>query len=254
MLQKFRKAFAFLFIRRSYRKPFEVTLDQAIVSFTFDDVPLSALTSGLDILTKYGYPCTFYMAFDLMNQEKTDLRANNELLLQKIRNAGCEIACHTYSHLHFFRSNENEINSDLDNNQSFVRKLIPGYSLTNFSFPYGEQTARARRIIRKRFRTARSVYKGLNDGIIDLNCLKAVRLYESIHINKAKEMVDLAIDRKAWLIFYTHDVSDTPSENGCSPAYFEEIIKYCSGKNLKVLTIEQAADLLCQKKQNNLSQ
>lgn len=243
IISKFRKAIAFYFLRNFHKKEVPLQLSEAVVSFTFDDVPRSAIENGSSILKKYGYCGTFYVAIEMMSKEGFDLEGRDAGMLNDLINEGNELACHTYSHLHFFRADEEKIHSDLKKNQEVMEKLVPGYKLRNISYPFGEQTLRARDIVKKRFRSARSIYKGVNSGKTDLNCLRSIRLYESISIERNKSMVDLAIKDHAWLIFYTHDVMDNPSEIGCSPKYFEEIVKYCHQKGIRVLTIDQALDM-----------
>jgi hypothetical protein len=41
-----------------------------------------------------------------------------------------------------------------------------------------------------------------------------------------KEQIDRAKAARAWLILSTHDVCDNPSPFGCTPAFFESIVRY----------------------------
>jgi hypothetical protein len=52
-------------------------------------------------------------------------------------------------------------------------------------------------------------------------------------------MIDEAVTKAAWLIFYTHDVSDAPTQYGCTPKLFEYAVQTAASK-AEVLTIRNA--------------
>lgn len=244
LLYKFRKALAFYIFAHFYKKPVSLKLDEPMISFTFDDVPRSAIDNGEAILKKYNYSGTYYISIDLMKREGFDFKAADSGVLNQLVESGSELACHTYSHLHFFEAGDDEIITDLKENLHSIETLVPGYQFKNISYPFGEQSLKARKILREKFRSARSVYRGINSGDVDLNCLRSIRLYNSISISEIFKIIDRAIETKSWIIFYTHDVDSNPSSIGCSPGYFEEVVKYCHEKKLKVLTINEALDLI----------
>jgi len=221
-----------------------INFTEPVVSFTFDDVPRSAVVNGESILRKYNFSGTYYIAVEHMRRHGFDFDQADCRLLQQIVECGGELGSHTYSHLHFFRSNREEIISDLEKNQEVIENFLPGYKFEHFSYPFGEQSSAGRAIIKNRFKSGRSVYDGINVDETDLNCLKGVRLYESIVPEKIIDKINKAIEAKAWIIFYTHDVEPNPSKYGCSPAYFEAIVKYCFEKNLKVLPINRVLDMI----------
>jgi peptidoglycan/xylan/chitin deacetylase (PgdA/CDA1 family) len=243
-MSKFHKALAFYVLNRFYKNETVIRLREPVISFTFDDVPRSAIENGQAILNKYGFPGTFYISMKLMSEEGFDFKKSDAELLGRIVDKGSELACHTFSHLHFFSSDEKDILSDLQNNQAFIESILPGYRFQNISYPFGEQTLAARKIMKQRFRSARSVYRGLNAGKTDLNCLRSVRLYDTISLDSVFDMIQTAVDKKAWLIFYTHDVMENPSAYGCSPSYFEEVVRHCHDKNLNVLTVNETLDFV----------
>ena|ERR1700738_3477530 len=70
-----------------------------MVSFTFDDIPKSAATTGARLLDEHGARGTFYVSGGVVgssspNWEMTD--ADNILALHA---RGHEIGCHTFSHI-----------------------------------------------------------------------------------------------------------------------------------------------------------
>ena len=77
----------------------------------------------------------------------------------------------------------------------------------------------------------------------DLANLKTIKLYRDRYsLAEIEAYIETAIEKKAWLIFYTHDVAENPSPYGCAPAYFEAVVKACANKKIKVLTIDKTLD------------
>lgn len=241
---KFRKAISLFLLTRLHRKKAVLKLNRPVVSFTFDDIPRSAFENGERILSKYNYAGTYYISAGYMQMNGFDLNGDDAAVLQQIVDGGGELACHTYSHLHFFKSDRDLIIADIEKNRQYIEKRVTGCKLENFSYPFGEQTAVARGIIKKKFRSGRSVYRGINNKKVDLNCLKSVRVYEAIPKQDVISMIDEAIRSNGWIILYTHDVEPNPSPEGCTPGYFESVVRYCYEKKLKVLPVNKVLDMI----------
>jgi peptidoglycan/xylan/chitin deacetylase (PgdA/CDA1 family) len=215
-------------------------LPEALVSFTFDDTPDSALLAGRAILKKYGYSGTYYVSMGLPSDQDSQKTYFNHALLPEVVREGGEIGCHTYDHIHLYVTPADELRKSLERNQEAIRKLIPGYTFRNFSYPYGEQSMSTKKVIRSVFKSARSVKTGLNTNPVDFNNLRVVPLERDMNLNAVLQYIDQAIAQKAWIILYSHDIQDDCSEWGCTPAVFEEVVRHCSEHKLKGLTMEQA--------------
>lgn len=162
--------------KKLINKKIPLNLSEPIISFTFDDAPDSAFTTGSGILKKFGYSGTYYVALGLFDKYRSDGSGFNSRHLNEVIKDGGELACHTYDHIRFYDSDGNHIKANLEKNQEKINELIPDYKFTNFSYPYGEQTITARRVVRDKFLTARGVNSGINHGDIDLLDLKAHQL------------------------------------------------------------------------------
>ena len=82
---------------------------------------------------------------------------------------------------------------------------------------------------------------GLNYGNTDMSHLRAINLYSnSFDRNELLEMIGLAIQTKAWLIFYTHDVCDQPSEWGVKTEDFKWLVEQCVKSESEILNINDA--------------
>lgn len=213
------------------------------ISFTFDDVPRSGITTARQLLNNFGVNGTFYvaMSFSQPNFER-DYFGKKEL--KDCLAEGHELACHTYGHIHFFA--HRAVEKDIIQNQEAIKTFFPYYRFQNFSYPFGEQTSGARKITKSRFRSARSIEPGLNQGTIDLNNLKTISLYEKVTvIEKIKQEILPQLEAEGgWLILYTHDVQEDYSPYGCSPRYFQEALEACISTKIPILTVDEALDTL----------
>lgn len=222
------------------KKRIPLNLPEAMISFSFDDIPDSAITNGARILHKYGYKGTYYVSMDLKANNDSSKSYFDHSKLKQIVHGGHELACHTANHLRFYQANRKQIIQDLKKNQQRIDELIPGYTLRNFSYPAGEQTFRSKLILKRQYKSARGVSAGLHVKSVDLYNLYGNELGGDITLEGTLALIDEAIKSKAWLIFYTHEVEANPTIYGCTPEFFEQVVSYCHQKQLMVHTINDA--------------
>ena len=111
--------------------------------------------------------------------------------------------------------------------------------MSNFAYPYGELTLRLKRRMRRYADSSRSTYNGINRGWADLDLLLCQNLFENVPLRHVKQVVDDCGDRPGWVIFYGHEVCENPSPYGCTPAYFEAVLKIVTRK-CRVMTVGDA--------------
>lgn len=216
------------------------------VSFTFDDVPESAFVNAQPILERYGYRGTFYVALSFLDTDKTNINLYHKNHLSACLDNGHELGCHTYSHNRTYQNSKADfLTNDIHKNTVKLNETGIKYKFQNFSYPFGEQTIKMRTIAAKRFESSRGTDHGINKQHIDLNNLKAVKLYQNEHpLDKILSILDQLNSSGGWLIFYTHDVQTEFSKFGCSVEYFEAIVQKCKALNIEVKTVKQAVDEL----------
>ena len=101
---------------------------------------------------------------------------------------------------------------------------------TSFAYPYGSVSLIARHALKARFSSCRGTGEGLNNGTADLADLRVTALFGHLFDEAAiRQTIDEARARNGWVIFYTHDVTDQPSEWGCTPAQLETVAAYVAG-------------------------
>lgn len=228
----------------SFSKQIAITLPHPVVTFTFDDAPISAFVDGGEILAKHGFGGTFYISLSLMNGPDLETRFTSEHL-RRVLAQKSELGCHTYGHIDLAKINADEGIADIQRNQEILNKLLPGIQFKNFSYPFGSQTRPIKKFASTNFRSARGIDEGINTQKTDLCNLKTVKLYEGKYpLEYIFEKISDAEKNNGWLIFYTHDVEDKYTDWGCSPAYFEAVVQECSKRGITVTTINEALNLV----------
>jgi hypothetical protein len=217
------------------------------ISFTFDDFPRSALYTGGNILKRYGLRATYYASFGLMGKEAPtgmifvpdDIK---ELLAQ-----GHELGCHTFAHCHAWETSPRVFEDSIIKNKRALDELVPGAAFRSFSYPIvGPQPATKRRAGRY-FACCRGGGQTFNSGRTDLNLLKAYFLEKSIdNPCSVKEVIDKSCQAHGWLIFATHDIDEIPTRYGCTPSFFQDIVKYSLSSGARVLPVAGALDAICE--------
>jgi hypothetical protein len=100
-----------------------------------------------------------------------------------------------------------------------------------------------KRATAKHFLCCRGGGQTLNVGTADLNQLAAYFLEKSReNIQAVKNVIDLNQEVRGWIIFATHDVSTTPSPYGCTPAFFEDVVRYALDSGALVLPVARALE------------
>jgi peptidoglycan/xylan/chitin deacetylase (PgdA/CDA1 family) len=217
------------------------------ISFTFDDAPLSALSSGAEILARAGFAGTYYLAgtFADASAHPGPRKFISTADARELRRGGHQIGCHTFSHRSLKSGSAHECAQDTARNRAFWQDAL-GEPLLDFSFPFGEMTVSGKRAIRDCYRTLRGNRRGINRGTVDVACLRAVSLY-SDEFNR-QEIENWITDCEAnggWLIFYTHGVADPAPERFDTTAEdFQWVVQRCQASSAKTLSVEKAREYL----------
>ena len=220
-----------------------VPTDQPIVSFTFDDVPDTALTAGADILEKYGAHGTFYIAGGMVGRQEPQRRLITAEGCLELARRGHELGCHTFGHHNVRHLYGPALEQDNDANRAFFARLAPGLRPRNFAYPYNAGSFRARQLLAQRFRSARGGLNGINRGLTDRTYLRGMPIERSDErVLGLRRTVDEFVANPGWLIFFAHDIADEPTAHGCTPQSFEALVRHVLEAGCKVLTVNAALD------------
>jgi hypothetical protein len=228
-----------------YRRSLLIDSGFPIISFTFDDFPRSALHTGGAILKRYGVTGTYYVSFGLMGKQAPTgtmfLREDIETLLEH----GHELGCHTFDHCSAGETKPVRFEESIVRNQQALCELFPGTAFRTLSYPISQPRARTKQRAGRHFVCCRGGGQTFNVGNADLNCLASHFLEQSR--DKPHVVLDLINENRAvcgWLIFSTHDISETPTRWGCTPEYFENVVRCAVDSETRILPVFRAWELL----------
>ena len=212
-----------------------------MVSFTFDDLPKSAVTNGADLLEAHGARGTFYVSGGLVGVETPYWAAGDSTDVLSLYRRGHEIGCHTFSHQRTCDLDVSSLATEIMRNRGYFRGLDALIEAQTFAYPYGYGSLGRKHQLRDQFQTCRSIVPGINTGDVDLQFLRAMplidRQIDRVGIERA---FDAAQSTNGWLIFYGHDVTDRPSPWGCSPALLDHALEAAARRKIPVLTMAEA--------------
>ncbi len=227
--------------RHSRSKAFAMRNTAPLVSFTFDDVPDSACTNGAAILEQCGARGTFYIAGGTLSGSDTHWRLIDRAQVRALHDRGHEIGCHTFSHVGVDQLDARAMDEECRRNDEVLRELCPDIAITNFCYPFGRVSLPRKLQLKRRFDSCRGIYEGINAGTIDLALLRVIELYDrTLSRDKLERVLRETRERNGWLIFYTHDVAETPSWIGCSPRLLRETVAAVQAQKMACLPIRAA--------------
>ena len=221
--------------------PFRLRNKSPMVSFTFDDAPISAATTGAAMLEEYGARGTFYVAGGLADTWSGNWTAVGAEHITGLHRRGHEIACHTFSHARTSDLTAAAMADEIEKNRRYLLALDPSIRIENFAYPYGTGSVWRKSQLGKAFRSSRGILPGVNSGTVDLQYLRATPLIErQIDRVDIERAFDEALAKNGWLIFYSHDVAAEPSPYGCSPSLLRHALEMASRRKIRNLSIADA--------------
>ena len=224
--------------RLAARRMVSPRLPRGLISFSFDDCPRSVVDNALPQLEAEGWRATVYAAMGL-NGTTNHLGEHMGLAdYQAASRAGHEIGDHTYQHNNATTDGVEATLRDIDANQTVFKEagLPPA---TTFAFPYGGVNVALKRALSDRFVLLRGVHAPKGRAL-DLNLAASAPLYHDCIEATFARIREAAADGH-WLILFTHDVRERPSDFGCTPDDLEQTIALCRELDVEVLPVADAA-------------
>ena len=227
----------------------DINMEKPIISFTFDDVPRTALTNGIPILTDYDVKATFYVAMGLTHSHsgnKGGINREVEIYLNpddiiELHHSDHDIACHTYSHYMLKTGTAEQLVQDACRNVRELTTLLGTTSIEHFSYPFGQVNLKEKKLLANKYKTMRSSRPGVNISLTDMYLLRATSIYSAtFDKNKIKILIEKAERHCGWLIFYTHGVEDNPDMYSCTPDQLKWVIQQCSISTAQLLPVSKA--------------
>lgn len=224
-----------------YARKIDIKLDRAIFSFTFDDAPISAATTGAEILERYHATGTYYLAMGMPESDANKRFFVGAQEIAPLLEKGHQIGCHTYGHIDLSKEPTAKACADCDRNTGILKELLAGRDVEHFAYPLGRVSLANKKQLRHRYITLRSTYEGINQGRTDLTYLKSIPVYSStLNRTHILDMIKKAVRDRGWLIFYTHDIADKPTPWGATAEDFQWAVEQCANTGGEILNIGQA--------------
>ena len=236
-----RERFAVEAARALVRRQLAIQTPVPLISFTFDDFPRSAFLEAGSILTRYGVRGTYYASLGLMGKQSQMGPMYQTEDLKELARLGHELGCHTFGHCHSWNTPPDIYEKAILDNQQALNEVLPGTAFQTFSYPFSGPRLPVKQVAARHFlccrggglRAGRFLFRHhaggqtFNSGTADLNLLCAFFLEQSRENPEAvKRLIDQNAQARGWLILATHDVCDTPSRFGCTPAFFEQVVQW----------------------------
>jgi hypothetical protein len=236
------------------RRPFVMPEGPAIVSFTFDDFPRSALINGGAILERFGLAGTYYTSLGLADQTTVCGKMFSLEELGHLLCLGHELGCHTFDHYPAWTTPPAEFEASVKRNAAALQKHVPGAKFESHSYPISNPRPETKRRVSRHLGCCRGGGQTFNHGTIDLNYVSGFFLEQSRDDIAAIKRV--ITDNKAaggWLIFATHEICDNPSRFGCLPGFFRQVVQLVLDSGADVLPVAKALQVLRGRSGNCLS-
>ena len=223
--------------------PVITQIERPIVSFTFDDFPKSAL-NGADIVERHGGKASFYACTSMAGKTGPYGEMFDADTLADLNSRGHEIGSHTHTHLDCSISSPDEVLSNIDLNLQSLREMGHDSDVTSFAYPFGETRLDVKARIAERFAVGRGVFPGVNHGRMDRSHLKSYTLDPSqASLDSALAGMNSLKEDCGWIILFSHDVSDKPSDYGVTPQAIETLCQRAVDLGAVIAPMTQAAIL-----------
>lgn len=225
------------------RRVINYSLTRPVISFTFDDCPKSVIPHGLNTIEAEGWRGSLYISSGLLgktNHHGEQMQWND---VKEAHEKGHEIGCHTYSHIDGTQVAKNDFMRDIQRNHlKFDRADLP--PAKSFAYPYGQTSPELKNTLSQNFTGLRGIQPGAMYGSADLNEIKSTPLFSGRFIAKALKQIENLDLNPAWTTFFTHDISETPSNWGCTPGEFQSIVAAAKAVDALVLPVNEAIEYL----------
>jgi peptidoglycan/xylan/chitin deacetylase (PgdA/CDA1 family) len=200
---------------------------------------------GGDILNRHGLAGTYYVALGLAGQRTNSGQMFETEDLQHLVRQGHELGCHTFAHCHSWNTDAGAYEASVVDNCNALKQVLPDAEFESFSYPYCAPRPASKRCVAHHFLSCRAGEQGVNAGDTDLNQLDAFFLEKTrSNLQPVREIIDLNRHRHGWLIFATHDISDSPSPFGCTPSFFEDVVEYAAQSGARILPVVTTVETL----------
>lgn len=213
---------------------------RALVTFTFDDFPTSAVNNGAQILEDAGGRGTFYACTSFMGETTATGEQFTTSDIETLKRGGHEIGAHSHGHLDFAKTSIQAIDEDIQINLKRLSDLGIA-NVDSFAYPYGETQPGLKRALVSTFSSARGILPGRNDEGSDFMQLRAFELSEeNSTIERAAKAIKAAEEVPSWIIIFTHGICPSNPAFGTTPSSLRKLVQIAQDIGADICTMKDA--------------
>jgi peptidoglycan/xylan/chitin deacetylase (PgdA/CDA1 family) len=226
------------------QRPFILKNDRPLISFSFDDFPVSALEVAGPMLERHGIAATYYVSVGLAGSLAPTGRIVEKTAIAQVIERGHELGCHTFGHCHATETEPDEFERNIVKNHRVLREMLPEVTVHTLSYPIGCPRPATKRRCARYFGGCRAGGQTYNAGRVDLDNLQAFFLEQSRDdLDAVVKLIDATCRANGWLILATHDVCPEPTRYGVSPEFFEKIVGHAIACGAVVTCVSRGLSL-----------
>ncbi len=226
--------------RRFCRRPWTMRNPEPLISFTFDDFPVSALHTAGPMLEAHGIAGTYYTSFGLMDSVAPTGQIFSGGDIPLLLSRGHELGCHTFHHCHSYDTPPEQFEASILANQKALKKHAPGQQFHSLAYPLSGPRPGTKRRCAKHLAASRAGGQIPNERVTDLDALSAFFLEQSRdNFAAIEQAIARTIAHKGWLIFATHDVAPDPTPYGVTPEFFEKTVAAAVASGARLVPVSQ---------------
>lgn len=213
-----------------------VGFKRGIVSITWDDGAESQYTKAFPLHKQYDLPGTFFLTSGLLD---TKFFMTTQQALQ-LQSAGHELGSHTVTHPHVPSLSYLDQNYELTQSQSDLQTKF-GTSFKNFATPYGDYNDQVMSLIKKNYRSHRSVEEGYNaKDTFNIHNIVVQNVLTTTTPDQVKEWINKAKTDKTWLVLVYHQVDNPGDSYSITSSNLDTEFSYLKKSGIQVLTVDDA--------------
>jgi len=225
---------------------------EGILTFTFDDAPVTQYTNAVPILAKYNFSATTYINTDYIGNKKGKLELDQ---LKEMENVyGWDVSSHTLSHLDVAQKGKDSmIKKEIVKSKQFL--IDNGFSkgVEHFAYPFGSfDYDYTMELVKEHYKSARGVRGNIETlPPADDYRLRVMYVFNDTSPYSVLNRVDKAIENGDWLILVNHGIVDSNANHIHSKylkANFEKIVDGVYNSGIKVMTVSEVYDQIIEKK------
>lgn len=232
----------------------EIEEDIAYITICFDDAHSTIFTNARPVLQQYDIRATVYVpTLGIDDEAFWHMSWKQIIALQEL---GWEIGSHSHTHQSMTLLSPEKVEEELRVSRDVLAKH--GIEAKTFATPLGDKNDEVVEAIKKYYVAHRGTERqpkthlhfSFNDLDVDPYEIAGIELWHNYSIDKIKSLVERAIDKEAWVVFYLHEISNGKTDEmrykfdvdklGTVMAYLSELQ---TERRIKIVTTSEFIEL-----------